>query len=255
MDGEAATDHGADDGGDDTFPDVDYHSSNEEEEVGKLTAAETHYNVNGYGIKAIVAMSIGLQNLDNNGPLVELTKPPWSTLAKKEVKLSVADLRAEIARRAPADAPPRCGNWRVNRCNQWLLDHPITLVDDVLFIRKVVQSTIEECKTAMEEGAALTAKTTTPQQARWRGNTPYLRLIMCIIDDDAIRHAYLHRGDAMSRTELDARNSDDVRESTVFELIADKWNDESFSPTVPVSTVHEDFKQEIPIPHNKVCVC
>jgi hypothetical protein len=67
---------------------------------------------------------------------------------------------------------------------------------------------------------------------------------MCVVGDDAIRHAYLHRGDAMSRTQLDARNSE-VRESTVYEMISDKWNDEAFNPTVPVSSVHEDFKREI----------
>jgi hypothetical protein len=254
MDGGAATDHGDEAGGDSLITELDYNSSNEDDDNGKLTAAESHYNVNGYGIKTIVAMSIGLQNLDNNGPLVELTKPPWSTLAKKEVKLSVADLRAEITRRAGAESAPRCGNWRVPRCNQWLLDNPITLVDDVLFLQKIVQSTIEECRTAAEERSTLTALTSTPQQAQWRGNTPYLRLIMCVVGDDAIRNAYLHRGDAMSRTELDARNSE-VRESTVYEMISDKWNDSSFNPTVPVSSVHVDFKREIIVSHDKVSAC
>jgi hypothetical protein len=129
------------------------------------------------------------------------------------------------------------------------------MVDDVLSYKKMVQSTIEECNTAMEESATLAPTMTTPQHARWRGNMPYLRLIMCIVVNDNIRNAYLHRGDAMSRTELDAQNSDDVREPTVYEMIADKWNDESFNPTVPVSSVHEDFKQEILASHDKVRVC
>jgi hypothetical protein len=72
------------------------------------------------------------------------------------------------------------------------------------------------------------------------------------VEDDAIRNAYLHRGDALSRTELDARNSEEVREATVFEMLADKWNDVLFTATVPVSTVHDDFRREIVIPHAKV---
>ena len=161
MDGGAATDHG-DDGGDDSLVDslvleADYNSSNEDDEGTKLSAAEEHYNVNGYGVKTIVAMSIGLLNDDNSGPLVAVGNPPWSTLAKKEVKLSVLDLRTEIARRSPADATPRCGNWRVPRCHKWLTDNPITQAGDVAFIRKVVQSTIDECTKAMEEVAVLPA--------------------------------------------------------------------------------------------------
>jgi hypothetical protein len=258
MDGGAATDHG-DDGGDDSLvgsPVVegdDYNSNNEDEGGTKLSAAEEHYNVNGYGVKAVVAMSIGLLNDDNSGPLVDVANPPWSTLAKKEVKLSVLDLRAEIARRSPADATPRCGNWRVPRCQKWLQDNPITQTGDVAFIRKVVQSTIEECNKAMEEVAVVVPAAAAPTTAQWRGNLPYLRLIMCLVGDDTIRHAYLHRGDAMSRTELDARNSDDVREPTVFEMLSDKWNDVTFNPSVPVSTVHTDFRREIDVSHDKVC--
>jgi hypothetical protein len=257
MDGGAAPDHG-DDGGVDSLVDsllqeTDYNSGNEDDGGTKLSAAEEHYNVNGYGVKAVVAMSIGLLNDDSSGPLVDVANPPWSTLAKKQVKLSVLDLRAEIARRSPADATPRCGNWRVPRCHQWLRDNPITEASDVAFIRKVVQSTIEECKKAMEEVAAVpAAAAAAPTTAQWRGNLPYLRLIMCLVADDDIRHAYLHRGDAMSRTELDARNSEDVREPTVFEMLADKWNDASFNPTVPVSTVHTDFRREIDVSHDKV---
>jgi hypothetical protein len=252
MDGGAAPDHG-DEGRESPFPDVDYVSSNEEEEEAKLCPAESHYNDNGYGIKAVVAMSIGLLNVDNTGPLVDLTKPPWTTLAKKEVKLSVSDLRIEVGRRAPGDDGPRCANWTIGRLTKWLTEHPITLVDDVLFLRKIVQSTIDDCEVALEEGLVPVAAAADPcPLGQWRGNTPYLRLIMCLVADDAIRNAYLHRGDALSRTELDARNSEEVREPTVFEMLADKWNDASFTATVPVSTVHDDFRREIVIPHSKV---
>jgi hypothetical protein len=41
----------------------------------------------------------------------------------------------------------------------------------------------------------------------WRGSVPYLRLILCLTQDD-IKFAFLRRADAQSRQELDARNSE-----------------------------------------------
>ena len=52
---------------------------------------------------------------------------------------------------------------------------------------------------------------------------------------------FLRRADARTRLELDARNSPDVRPPTVFELLADKWNDSAFNPVAAVSDCHEDF--------------
>ena len=64
MDGDGPTNHGDDSP---VFPETDYLSDEDDQE---LTAAETHYNNNGYGIKAVVAtMAIGRKNLTNDGPL------------------------------------------------------------------------------------------------------------------------------------------------------------------------------------------
>ena len=80
------------------------------------------------------------------------------------------------------------------------------------------------------------------QQGRsaWRGPLPYLRLMLCLIQDD-VRSAYLRRSDVLTRQELDARNSES-RQQTAFEIIADRWNDSSFNPTAPSSICHEDFE-------------
>jgi hypothetical protein len=47
---------------------------------------------------------------------------------------------------------------------------------------------------------------------QWRSHIPYMRLIMCFIDDN-IKAAYLRRAHARTRRELDARNSE-VRSPT-----------------------------------------
>lgn len=85
----------------------------------------------------------------------------------------------------------------------------------------------------------------------WRGRLPYLRLMLCLTEDDAIKAAFLRRADARTRLELDARNSD-VRPPTVFELIANKWNDKDFNPLTGVSDCHEDFAIPINCAHKEV---
>jgi hypothetical protein len=40
----------------------------------------------------------------------------------------------------------------------------------------------------------------------WRGKLPHLRLIHCLVQDD-IKMAYLRRADALTRLQLDSRNS------------------------------------------------
>ena len=74
MDGGAPTCDG-DDGP--VFPEPDYLS---DEDVEKLTAAETFYNNKGYGIKWIIVMAMGLQNATGDGPLVDKTMSPWNVV-------------------------------------------------------------------------------------------------------------------------------------------------------------------------------
>jgi hypothetical protein len=74
----------------------------------------------------------------------------------------------------------------------------------------------------------------------WRGPIPYMRLIMCLTQDYDIKAAFLWRVDARSRQELDASNLS-VRPPTVFEMIADTWNDKDFNPIAPASDCDKDF--------------
>ncbi|KAI2489342.1 hypothetical protein MHU86_25255 [Fragilaria crotonensis] len=85
---------------------------------------------------------------------------------------------------------------------------------------------------------------------QWRGSIPYMRLIMCLTEDD-IKAAFLRRADTRTRHQLDARNSD-VRPPTAFELIADRWNDEHFNPIAAVSECHEDFSVPTNCGHSQV---
>ena len=88
---------------------------------------------------------------------------------------------------------------------------------------------------------------------QWRGRIAYMRLILCLTtEDDAIKIPFLRRGDARSRLELDALNSN-VRPPTVFELIADKWNDCAYNPVAAVSEwCHKDFSATTNCAHSEV---
>jgi hypothetical protein len=78
----------------------------------------------------------------------------------------------------------------------------------------------------------------------WHGNVPYLRLILCIIQDN-IKQKYRHHAAVMTCQELDGRNAED-RPQTAFEMIADQWNDPNFNPTAPALDCHEEYSHAIP---------
>ena len=44
-------------------------------------------------------------------------------------------------------------------------------------------------------------------RGHWRGSVPYLRIIMCLTQDN-VKCLFLTRADTRSRQEIDARNSD-----------------------------------------------
>jgi hypothetical protein len=101
--------------------------------------------------RVLYAMCLGLKstaegnagdNNDDDTPLIDLKADPWRTIRKREIKADQKELVAEIMRRFLAyhnnsvgRLPPRATYYSVTKCIQWLLDRPITLLADVLFLR------------------------------------------------------------------------------------------------------------------------
>jgi hypothetical protein len=94
--------------------------------------------------------------------------------------------------------------------------------------------------TFLEALAAPQGTVLSKKPGAWRGSVPYLRLILCLTEDD-VKKEFLVRDRAMSRTELDGRHSD-VRQPSVYELMADMWNNPDYNPVLPVYTVHSDYR-------------
>jgi hypothetical protein len=124
--------------------------------------------------------------------------------------------------------------------------------DDISFLvteSNRFKATIVDAVTEQQNGASVNGPSG-PSGGSWRGSVPYLRLILCLLEDD-IKEKYLRRGDTMSRQELDGRNSEQ-RDPTVYEIIADRWNSSNFNPTLLVSTVHEDYRTPVDCSHQEV---
>ena len=66
----------------------------------------------------------------------------------------------------------------------------------------------------------------------WVGKYPYLRLIHCIVDNDDIKDAFIHRNKTTrGRSEIENRN----HTVSVWSKIADTWNNPSDLPAVHFS--------------------
>ncbi len=74
---------------------------------------------------------------------------------------------------------------------------------------------------------------------------------------DEIRHAYYTKRNNISneRIVLDNQKSLEKRSRTVWEFVADKWNDIEFEPETEVfEKLHSESSCPIKIPHHKVAL-
>ena len=79
--------------------------------------------------------------------------------------------------------------------------------------------------------------------ASWHGKFPMLRLIHVLLGHDNIKSAYLTHHDLPSgRMAIGNRNTIKVRTGTVWQMLANKWNDPNFLPVTGIFLdLHPDF--------------
>ena len=134
---------------------------------------------------------------------------------------------------------PRPKGWNKLQCLEYLTDNPIIFEHDVAFLVRAVNERKELIRQASEEERNENYKLS----KNWTGSQGHLRLL-CTLQDDDVREAFLHRHDIGDRIEYDNRNSDDARKKEVWELMKDLWTDESWEPTTKeFGEVHSDFKE------------
>ena len=160
----------------------------------------------------LYVLSIGLEH--NNEPLFSLEQEPWSTLSKNTLRPPKnSDLVKEVRRRATVSnmrSAPRPSNWTQNQMIEWLKEHPVSDCMDVQFLTfEVLRLQEISLRMQQEQRQFLTMEGVSGAVMRggnWRGCVPYLRVIMTLTRDD-VKSLFLLRGNCLSRTQLDARNS------------------------------------------------
>ena len=133
--------------------------------------------------------------------------------------------------------------WPATQSTEWLQGHPITRQEDVEWLKaerghlaRIIQVSQMEANEMEQLGFIA---------GQWRGNIPMLRLFHYIIEDD-IKPLFLCHNDACTRRELDQWNSSE-RPETVYKVIAKRWNDVDFNPTMLVIDCHDDFAAAIDV--------
>lgn len=175
--------------------------------------SEQVYVESGNEKKVLYLMCIGLRYRSNDNdeeqPLFSLKEEPWSLLPKNShVRPKNTEYIVEVTRRTelfnivPA---PRPSNWTRIQIMEWLEHNPIRETADIEFLTNEVMRLREllvraQRQQGIDGGGGRGGR-------NWRGIVPYLRVIMCLTQDN-VKRLFLARADTRSRQELDARNSD-----------------------------------------------
>lgn len=213
------------------------------EPSSKKCHSEEFYTAHNQSLKSLFLLCCGLKD-DEDKPLFDINSAPWNGLPVSSFKPKAIDYKTEIARRATKvfdlKPVPRPNAWPNQKILKWLDDHPIVGDEDVAFITATFDSVKKD---AIESVAAMATETELLGEKAWTGQVPYLRLIHCLIDNDDIKRAYHSRNDIPpGRLHLENRNSVDKQPKTVWQMLAEKWNDPLFAPeTEELGDLHSDF--------------
>jgi hypothetical protein len=162
--------------------------------------------------KVLYLLCIGLIHRNNNNneeqPLFSFKEEPWSLLPKNShVRPKNTEYMLEITRRAQLFnivPEPRPSNWTRVQILEWLEHNPIRNDADIEFLTKEVlrlRDLLVRVRQQQQEGNE------SGRGRNWRGIVPYLRVIMCLTQDN-VKTLFLSRANTRSRQELDARNSE-----------------------------------------------
>jgi hypothetical protein len=96
---------------------------------------------------------------------------------------------------------PKGTHWLYPKCVEWLEKHPVVDAADILYLRHVTDS----MRNTFNDVFA--PPTATGPTSPWRGLVPYLRLILCLVEHDDIKAAWIRRNDPLSLVERGTQRS------------------------------------------------
>jgi hypothetical protein len=119
----------------------------------------------------------------------------------------------------------------ITKCQKWLKTFAITTPSDVIFLCPEMQAQLKVVAAAVEQKKSEEQKLLCHDDGnKWYGNDPILHLIHTL-DKTEIRHAYMERQN-LSNKHIIINNIKSVekREETVWQKMANMWNNEKFCP-------------------------
>ncbi len=188
-------------------------------------------------LRSLVVMSHGLLTEFN------LEVHPWNTLKQKKWALTNKQLVQEILRHWTDYAwenrlnerAPRPNQWKTPQLMEWLTQHPVMLQDDgsttAATDESFLKGEIARYKHRLLASIQEQAEETELLDGNWQGFAPICCLTHCLVDFDEHKHKFLAHHDAMDQSALDYRNSNKSRQLTMWDFVANKWNDVEFAPT------------------------
>ena len=128
-------------------------------------------------------LCIGLRaGVDDNESLFCLDREPWSLLPKSTVHPKSIDYEKEIVRRGELFrmTPRRPRNWNKEKRMEWLERYPVVGAADIEFLRNEVMRLTDVWNRQVTEASSGGGG----RGGHWRGAVPYLRMIMCLTEDN-----------------------------------------------------------------------
>jgi hypothetical protein len=210
--------------------------------AGFAPTCKEHYQNNNNLLRILVTMYRGLKNKDGSD-LVDLDKDPWASLKNSMYRPNLSEWRNEIRRRARINIAtkqaakvskkdnPSPNQWTITKWQQWLEAFPITNPSDVIFLCSEMQVWLKVTAAAVEQRRSEEQRLQNHDDGNnWYGNNPILCLIHTL-DEMEIRHAYMGRHDLSNeRIIFNNMKSVEKREETVWQKMANMWNNDFFPP-------------------------
>ena len=206
--------------------------------------AENFYNNEGCCLKVLVCMCYGLRD-DSDNLLLDLEAEPWKSFPIAQIRPNKDMLIKEVTRRwsqsnkdkTNTKIGPRPKQWTLVKIRDWLEVNPIVDPNDVTFLKDVVRTRREIATAAQTEEQENNVRL---GAGNWN-QTACMRLIHALIDHDDLKTKFLNRLN-LPAGRSSVENRQQARESDVWHLLADKWNDKNFSPeTISLPAVHTEF--------------
>lgn len=220
------------------------------------STAEKIYLDSNMSISILCVLAMGLKDGDGS-PILDPTAFPWTEIkSKKKIIPNAKDILSEINRRINETnsdsinpvSKPKPTWWDKQKKIKWLNENPITAKFDVQFVRTEV-SRVKHCLLNAKAEKNNLLKELNPK-LNWRSDGPcHIRLIHAVVEN---KDLYLKRNDPLSRTQLDARNSNEHAEANVWEAIADLYNSPEFNPSSIIMDCHSDYHHHIDITYKAV---